>query len=94
MVREMVSSVSVTSYDSLVMVIISSSSMNHLICGFGLPPVILRLKVASLPSVAVTFSSLPAFGFSILIILNLLHVLVLIKAYHLINPYLLFKLQF
>jgi hypothetical protein len=59
------SSSSVTSYCSFETVIISSSSINHLTCGFGLPPVIFRLKVASAPSTAVTLSSLAAFGVSV-----------------------------
>jgi len=63
-VRETDSSVSVTSYDSFSTVTISVSSINHLVEGLGLPPVILRLNVASEPSVAVTFSNLPALGVS------------------------------
>ena len=46
-----------TSYDSSV-IIISSSSLNHLMEGFGFP-LNLRLKVALSPSVTVTFSNLP-----------------------------------
>ena len=41
------------------MVIISSSSLNHLVLGEGLPPLILIVNLASVFSLAVTFSSFP-----------------------------------
>jgi hypothetical protein len=65
MINVTVSSISTTSYVSTVVMMISSSSLNHFTDGFGLPPAILSVNLASWPSLTVTFSSLPAiFGVS------------------------------
>jgi hypothetical protein len=65
MINVIVSSTSITSYSSVVSVIISSSSLNHLTLGLGLPPDILTVNLASWFSLTVTFSSLPLiFGVS------------------------------
>jgi hypothetical protein len=54
----MVSSTSTISLSSTILVSISSSSLNHLIVGLGLP-LYLIINEAFWPSLTVTFSSFP-----------------------------------